>query len=373
MGVEFASHKLPDKNILEVSLIGTGGGYGECIIIHVSNNQWVVIDSCVNPITKRSVPLEYLVKRGVDISKNVKHIICTHWHDDHIKGLSQLLEFCDSATFSTTPCTDTQKFVRFVKLGDALSKDERILSSTTELSKCLDIIEKKRLRFKKASQDTTLMRIISEEINGSIIALSPSQFILSQFDYEISALMNSSDKLARKIVPESPNDKSVALLIDVNGRKLLLGSDLEVSNNEEKGWLCILDNCECVKQTNSSLFKIPHHGSETGYHQRVWDELLTPKPLSILTPYNKGIKPIPDKTMITKILSHTNNLYITSTNSLSNSPKKRNSKLDIEIKSRNKTLREVKYNLGVVICTVDLADSESKWNTVLEGTASKID
>jgi len=32
----------PEKDEIEVSIFGPG--YGECIVIHIGNNEWVVID-----------------------------------------------------------------------------------------------------------------------------------------------------------------------------------------------------------------------------------------------------------------------------------------------------------------------------------------
>lgn len=53
--------QLPQNTQLEISLIGTGGGYGESVVIHLGYNNWIVVDSCIDPFTKRSIPLDYLV------------------------------------------------------------------------------------------------------------------------------------------------------------------------------------------------------------------------------------------------------------------------------------------------------------------------
>ena len=36
------------------------------------------------------------------------------------------------------------------------------------------------------------------------------------------------------------------------------------------------------------FFKIPHHGSITAHHPRVWTEMLVPNATSIVTPWNRG-------------------------------------------------------------------------------------
>ena len=48
----------PKEEEIEVSIIGPG--YGECILLHVGHNDWVVVDSCINPKTKKPAALEYL-------------------------------------------------------------------------------------------------------------------------------------------------------------------------------------------------------------------------------------------------------------------------------------------------------------------------
>lgn len=102
----------PNNWIGEVTLIGTGGGYGESILVHLGFNNWIVIDSCVNPNTNESLPLWYLESIGVDVSKDVKLIICTHWHDDHIIGISTLLKKCLNAKFCMSKASDTKKFLQ---------------------------------------------------------------------------------------------------------------------------------------------------------------------------------------------------------------------------------------------------------------------
>jgi hypothetical protein len=66
----------PKEEELEVSIIGPG--YGECILLHVGHNGWVVVDSCINPKTKKPAALEYL--KNIDVNPNwIKIIIASHW------------------------------------------------------------------------------------------------------------------------------------------------------------------------------------------------------------------------------------------------------------------------------------------------------
>lgn len=363
-------NNLPGNNVFEFSLIGTGGGYGESIVIHLGNQNWVVVDSCVDPKTKSCLPLEYLQAKGVNLSSDVKLIICTHWHDDHILGISDLLNASPSATFSMTRCTDTKKFLQFVGLDYNKSISEASASSTVEIKKCFDILKNRKSPIKGAEQDKLLWQNDLNNITSRIYSLSPSDYVVNEFDKEISTLITEYGSSNKKVVIQAPNDKSVALFVSVNNHNIILGSDLEVSNTNNKGWLCILDNCQCI-DSKSSLFKIPHHGSNTGYNTRIWNELLIENVTANLTPWNVGQK-LPRKDMLKIFLNHTDKLYVTSLNNYSDNAKKRERSISKAISKFNNTLCEVRYKFGIVRCRLNILIQDSVWETNLFGEALKV-
>lgn len=353
---------------LEVTLLGTGGGYGESIVRKLGNNDWIIVDSCIDPFTKSCLPLDFLQSKGVNIKEDVKLIVCTHWHDDHIRGISKLLSESLSAKFCMAPSNDTKKFLLLVGLDCNKSKYETSLASTIEISKCFEIINSRGANLIRAVQDKLIYYSNSNEIESKILALSPSDFILNEYDKEISSLITEYGNVNSKIVFQSPNDKSVALLVSVNSQNILLGSDLEFSEDPRKGWLCILDNCNSIKGKKASLFKIPHHGSSSSYHERIWNELLIENPVAKLTPWNLGRK-LPKSEMIDVFLSHSHKLFITSGSTLFDSPKKRDKSLAKAIKKFNPTLQEVKYKFGQISCHLNLNQIWDGWQINLSGTA----
>ena len=366
MGLVFDDN-LPENEIFEVSLIGTGGGYGESIVIHLGNQEWIVVDSCIDPYTKKCLPLEYLISKKVDVSKNVKMIICTHWHDDHIRGISELFESCESSAFCMASVSDRKKFLSFVGLDYNKIEKDASTASTIEITKCLEIVKLRNLQIKAAAQDRLLLKLSF----AKIYSLSPSDFVINEFNNEISTLITEYGASNRKVIIQTPNEKSVALYITVNNYGVLLGSDLEVSTNKNKGWICILDNCQCF-ETRASLFKIPHHGSINGYHPRIWNELLNKNAVAQLTPWNQAGKVLPCKDMLECYLNHTDELYSTSSNALSNTAKKREKSIAKAIKNFNSSVSEVKYKLGIIRCQLNFLERNAKWNTDLFGEAIKI-
>lgn len=79
----------PRPDQVEVTLLGPG--FGESILVHIGDNHWIIIDSCIDSDTGSPAAITYLEGLGVDPGEAVKVIVATHWHDDHIGGISTLL------------------------------------------------------------------------------------------------------------------------------------------------------------------------------------------------------------------------------------------------------------------------------------------
>jgi beta-lactamase superfamily II metal-dependent hydrolase len=367
----------PAIDEVEVTVIGTGGGYGESILIHLSHKQWIVVDSCINPKTKQSLPLEYLDNLNVNIEEDVKLILCTHWHDDHILGVSNLLKRAKSAVFSITEAGDRKKFLQLIGLDFNKVKDIKDVSSTIELNECLDIMDKRGATVKLASQDKVLLSNKVQEVEYSVIALSPSDLVIQEFSEELSSLIDEYGKQNRKIVRNSPNDKSVVVYIKINDSRILLGSDLEVSENINKGWLCIMSNSQTIdKNKKAKIFKIPHHGSKNGYHTDIWSNLVEEKSIAKLTSWNRGSK-LPEKEMLATYLTHTPLLYSTSrlpenpVKIVYNKPKKRNRTTDKTLKKLNTSVKEVPFVQGIIQSRTNISSMDN-WQTVTYGEAFQV-
>src|SRR5437868_1391293 len=100
----------PPVDEIEVSVFGPG--LGECILIHIGGGRWIIVDSCVDRNKKRAVSLAYLDEIGVD-PVNVDLILITHWHDDHVAKIEDIVAACSNAEFW---CSSALRSVEFLQL-----------------------------------------------------------------------------------------------------------------------------------------------------------------------------------------------------------------------------------------------------------------
>jgi len=87
----------PEPHELEISVFGPG--IGECTVAHLGDGAWIVVDSCIDRTSGHPAALDYLRTLRVDVASQVKLVVATHWHDDHIRGLGKILEAAESARF----------------------------------------------------------------------------------------------------------------------------------------------------------------------------------------------------------------------------------------------------------------------------------
>lgn len=347
----------PQPEEVEISLIGTGGGYGESLVVHLGDNKWMVVDSCIDPINKKCLPLEYLQNLNVGL-ENILIIVITHWHDDHILGISELLLKCKNAELCFSRVNDRSKFLRFVQLDYLKLKREGSLSSTKEFNECLEIMKERKSQIRSASANQVLKKIVNSTFISEVISLSPSDFTIDNFTSEISTLITDFGSSNKKTVVKSPNSKSVALFLRLGEHKAILGADLEVTLDSRDGWLNVL-NENTVIDGKSKFYKVAHHGSENGFHKRIFTELLMANPITGMTPWNRKSK-LPEIEMLKNFCKLSTNVYLTSSH-VSDKPKKRSKNMEKLISRFRSKLKEVKYQQGIIRSRINAINKNAEW------------
>ena len=245
------SAELPPLEHLRIFVFGPG--YGECIAIQVPPGDWIVIDGCTQGGTAPVVSL-------LD-GEPWACVALTHPHEDHIKGLDEVLALDGSGPVGA--------FAPFV--------DDPAL-----WSQCADgeVQERKGL----LEQVVAAIQTRWEEVEGARWELTRGS---SQRIGE-ATLVVLHPEAADHDPPDlrDCNAWSSAMVLQWKEATILLGADVE-----HAGWEEIASTAHGADLGQHALLKVPHHGSDGANHEAyaaadraaVW----------IATPWNKGVGKLP--------------------------------------------------------------------------------
>lgn len=347
-------HISPACDEVEVSVFGPG--YGECILIHAGDRNLFILDSCIDPASQQPAVLEYLNKINMSPT-DVKLVIATHWHDDHIRGLSKVFKACQNADFT---CSDALLATEFKQLVKVYGRQTITKTKTTGVDEFYEIFNELASRKKQlgtrylppifATANRCIKRIYidSMKCDCAIHSLSPSDAAILASKLDIQKLFPDAEQPKRRLLSSTSNKAAVVLWISIGKLNILLGSDLEESGDSQTGW-AVITGSSARPQGRASIFKIPHHGSKNAHHSGIWSDLLIDKPIAVLTPYSRGSYRLPTNDDISRISSLTEQAYATSSfSALSKSMKKRDSTVDKIIRELGYKIRQINNSIGHV-------------------------
>ena len=299
----------PAADEIEISIFGPG--LGEAIAVHLSGGRWILVDSCLDHFIGRSAPLIYFDAIGVRPNAAVDLVLATHWHDDHVSGIDQLVRECPAAHFFCSGALRCTEFVELLELPVAV-QGLHFTRGTAYIKKVYEEIGD-RFNFAYASS-----RILQRSVtaNGATVsiegwALSPSQAEQILATRNLGALVESLIGTAGIVPDRNPNHASVALALLIGKDQILLGADLEETGDPLHGWSAVIASSTRPRPFAGTAFKVSHHGSKTGDHPGVWSQLLVPKPPACLSPYSKGGRVLPTASDVQRIYTATDAAYIT--------------------------------------------------------------
>src|SRR5262245_25139247 len=102
----------------------------------------MVVDSCLDRDSGEPASLLYLGALGVD-PRSVTRIVATDWHDDHTRGLSDVLKACEEAEFYVSRMLRRDELLELVETG---RRSLISTSGTSELAHVLATCEERRAR-----------------------------------------------------------------------------------------------------------------------------------------------------------------------------------------------------------------------------------
>jgi hypothetical protein len=372
----FGTERLGGPSASQLEIVFIGPGYGESICIHIGSGRWIIVDSCRIPGTKVSAPVNYLQSLGVDVARQVHLVVATHWHDDHCGGLAETFTSCRGAQFCLSSVLTNKEFQVFVDIYQSrpLSLTGSLVSEFSTILNTIDAEGSKRLPPRRASQGRVLYSVpaalIAHGLHCQITALSPSDLSEHDFLQRIGQLIPGHGDTKRPAPTVQPNDASVALWLNIGGRQILLGADLEEVAGDRKGWRAILlaDNCPTGR---ASVFKVPHHGSVSGHNTGIWHEKLCAHPLTVTTPWARGSQSLPSPSDISRIVGLTQNPLVTSLPKPTRSPK-RHPAVERELRESKIKVRRISVGLGAIRLRTAPDNPHSPWCIELAGSATSL-
>ncbi|MFV9691197.1 MAG: MBL fold metallo-hydrolase [Desulfobacteria bacterium] len=356
----------PLKEEIEISIFGPG--YGECILVHIGFNDWIIIDSCISPSSKEPCAIEYLSSIGVPLDTGVKLVVATHWHDDHIRGIGKTVNSCSNATFVCSDGLLTKEFVTFIKAYGARSG---LTEGVNEFDIVLKSLETSHRTPKYASAEKALWKRKGPNFKPPccITALSPADFAIHLAKIQLKELFPQENITKRDVVAPQPNNVAVVIWVEVGDICLLLGSDLENSPDKRHGWAAIVDS-NLRPRGIASVFKIPHHGSKNADLPEVWQNMLIKNPLAVMTPFSKGNVSLPTLEDINRIKSQTSEAYITALPRVKHIKKPKI--VEQFVKGATKSIYQVNSFFGHARFRADLKSQPIDWKTELFQSATSL-
>lgn len=275
-----------------VEVIVFGKGYGESILLRIKE-KWIVVDSFIEPSTRMPIALKYLFDNGYVI-EDIVGVICTHWDNDHVLGISQIIEqHSDGLTVCLPLIHDDRRFFEYIQFNSDGSID-----TTSEFLKVLKLVKNKKVNLLYAISDRVLFKKEFNDPEICLKALSPND---SQYTAFLDSITTPEKGQIKRKIPLEGNKISVVTYIKTCVDSILLGGDME---NSPQGWDSI---CSCFFDNKCHVFKIPHHGSRTGHNSNVWLKMVE-KPISIISRFNAS--QLPTGEMVEAIAKESSAVYV---------------------------------------------------------------
>lgn len=224
----------PVANKLNVWVFGPGTG--EFIVVHVPPAGWLAIDGCA------AAGVKYPKAFFDQLRAAPTHILLTHPHLDHAKGLVELIDHATRGARATWP-----------KLGVLEPPRQRVSRRDTQAvydaQVAMQVLNAMKTRWKRSGACRWEPKVGSTEAigNGLIRVLSPEPEALPR------------GRLRRL----DWNRAATALEVVWEGHRVVLGSDLVESPGH--GWTRVLERRPQIRE--HVCVKVAHHASLAAQHE----------------------------------------------------------------------------------------------------------
>lgn len=295
--------------MMEIAIFGAA--YGEATIVSFDSKEGRkhgVIDCFFFGGRSRFNPVVRYLKRNLD-AERLAFVIATHPHEDHIRGLAEVVEaFPGAVDFfawwgGIAPHFQIAYLKRLENQKKAVGKEMSVRSRSVK--GLFDAFVEKQPHLSKWHESTDGKPCPIYQTEGShglftIQPLSPWLPEQAKFMKKVMDGVYSDGSIGE--LDTFPNKTCLGLLITYKDARIILGGDVERGN---WAWAFKDSIVDCLDGVH--LVKIPHHGSPTGTHKDMWCGLrrfVGSNPQSIVavtTRFEKGKSILPDNNTLKTI------------------------------------------------------------------------
>jgi hypothetical protein len=292
------------KTRSELSVYLFGGAKGESIVLQLPDGGWGVVDwyERVASRTRNSSALRLLEAEGVS---KLEFVCLTHPHEDHFKGMSNLLENFEIKacwSFGGLLPPDFKLLKTFFETDAQTSDAEESRESARELTAILNAVQSKGIIHQAVGPKSLVYPSIGASEGFQLWGLAPSGRHVDEYR---RCLLRSfgKDRTFKSALPSADHNLiSSAFLVIFGTSRLILGGDVE-----KDGWRDVLDN-KSLGNIAAHAVKIPHHGSANGYCDGLWTTIAAQgEPVGVLTPY--ATKSLPQRKALDHIRPHSRSIH----------------------------------------------------------------
>lgn len=305
----------------DMTLYVLGPGIGECQVLSLPDEKWLVVDCCCSG--KSNLAKELLNHFG---AKEIALLAITHSYVDHIQGIPDLLQSFKVRQVWQWAHAGTRDDV-LPRLCSLLPNNRR-LRLLCSLQQAISSHEDANPNSVVDATTTTIPW--SPSGSYSVCPLSPTPHEVHHYRKAIDALFEVRDTdtivLNRKVnaflgsssrMPLPGNGLSVALSIGWGSRRILLGGDVEVSADQDRGWGGMLKYLKEEGRVhllhNISVVKVAHHGSPGAFLPEAWKLHSSGGrvKVAVVTPHEGLREPLPRAKTLQDLSHHAERLAVT--------------------------------------------------------------
>jgi hypothetical protein len=274
-----------DPRRLSVHVLGAAKG--ESIVLQLPNGRWGVVDCYARSLNdpETNPTLMFLRESGVE---KLEFLCLTHPHDDHYRGMSQVLgEFPVEYFwhFGAQSAAHFKQLVNYLRKEAIRTGDQEAMDNANEYTRIwLEVHsghKAGKTRLKTSRPGMPLYPVPADpDASFQIVGLAPSDNQAQDYHQTFAICFDDQGRFRERLPQSHHNRISVGLRIKFGATRIILGGDVE-----RPGWLDVMQEVR-GEDLAAHLVKVSHHGSENGYCDGLWPCFSAQgKPYAVITAY----------------------------------------------------------------------------------------